>query len=790
MSLQPSSSAPNVPPTGDHAAGMAETARPIAPATSKENSSMPAADVTGTLAQPNLPRADTQRPNAFGTGGNVPAPPFTLSPPRSESVEMTVVQHLSDKLLSETISKRMLASGFKMIRPLGEGTYGTVWLAVEERTGVQVAIKFFAHGAGQQWQMLQDEVRQLAVLDDANGIVHLKDVVADADPPYYVMSYADGGSLAQRIEKGPMPIKEALRIFREVVEALAYVHAHGVRHCDLKPGNILLDSLGKPLVADFGQAHLSNDATPALGTFFYMAPEQADLGHKIPDTRWDVYGLGALFYAMLTGEPPRKDASLSGELSGTVELDHRLRRYRQGIASTPEPTAHRRLPGMDKQLAAIIDGCLALEPKKRLASAGAILHALEKRRVRQRQLPLLAYGIVAPVAVILLMALAGLATFSHMIQDSKVILQNQVLDGDQVMADLLGTGMTMGLENRIKSLKALLTNDRGEQLRRLMALEKSRRAGGGANLEEVRKQVNVWLQDASQDSTSNVNRSFSGLSAADADGFIIANGLWNSAAQPVVPWHATQKHDSLWTEDRSWRDWFNGRGNLKSGQPYPPITAPHISQPFVSKEVDRDGKPRGVVISVSVPVKAADGKVIGVLAGSVTWKEFGRWNEDVTIAKGKIIVFNQRGQALKHKSHGQDNAEHDDVIEAIKLAGDGNPPAYAESLAEQLKPEQGDKGVCDAFDDPFQGDTGGRRLAGYRFFTPNKEEADNKGPLGARWGVVVEHNKDEALTPVEGLGRTMARGGFWMLVAAAVMTAGVWAGLIWLLRREERLGHG
>jgi eukaryotic-like serine/threonine-protein kinase len=699
---------------------------------------------------------------------------------------MTVVQCLSDRLLSGSISKRMLASGFQMVRPLGEGTYGTVWLAVEENTGVHVAIKFFAHGTGQQWQMLQDEVRQLAVLDDANGIVHLKDVVGDADPPYYVMSYAEGGSLAQRIEKGPLPLPEALRIFREVVQALAYVHAHGVRHCDLKPGNILLDALGRPVVADFGQAHLSNDATPALGTFFYMAPEQADLGHKIPDTRWDVYGLGALFYAMLTGEPPRKDSALSGELSGTVELDHRLRRYRQGVASTPAPTAHRRLPGMDQQLAGIIEGCLELDPKKRIPSAEGILGALEKRRVRRRQKPLLIYGLAAPLAVFLMMALAGFGMVKPVVADSQAALQNQVLEDDKVVAQLLANGMELGLSNRIKSLQDLMQGESGAKLAGLIAQESSRRAEG-ADLDDVRKQVDLWLEGASKEANSKVKGWFSGLLAADANGHIIANGLWDSAANDH--WHASPNQKTFWAEDRSWRDWFNGRGNKSPGQHYEPASAPHISQPFVSKEKDH-GRDRGVVICVTVPVKGQDGKVLGVLTGSLTWKEFGRWNEDVTIANGKIVVFNQRGQALKHKSHGQDDMEQDDVVAAIKQAGDGNPPAYAAELAAQLHPDKADRGVCGAFDDPFQGDKGGRRLAGYKFFNPNKDEQDSQGPLGAKWCVIVEHRKDEVLAPVDQLSQFMYHNGLWMLVGAGALTGAVWVGLIWLLRREERLGHG
>ena len=484
------------------------------------------------------------------------------------------------------------------------------------------------------------------------------------------------------------------------------------------------------MVADFGQAHLSNDATPALGTFFYMAPEQADLGHKIPDTRWDVYGLGALFYAMLTGEPPRKDVNLSGELSGTVELDHRLRRYRQGIADTPPPTAHRRVAGMDKRLAAIVDGCLELDPKKRLSSAESILNALEKRRVRKRQVPLLIYGIAAPLAVILLMALAGWGLIFPVIGDVQNALEDKILDGDRVTAQLLANGMQLGLTYRVKALQTLLKGEGGEKLRDLIAKERSLR-DGGADLTNVRKEINDWLADASGASTNESNSKvfayFSGLLAADADGYIITNGRWVQGEQGS--WHMSPTSKALWVEDKSWRDWFSGWGNQTPGKHYPPVSAPHISQPFVSKEKDR-----GVVICISVPVKGADGEVIGLLTGVMTWNEFGKWNENVKITDGKVVVFNQRGEALKHQSQGQDGADQNDVVAAIKRAGDGNPPAFAKELAAQLQPDKGDQGVCATFDDPFQADKGGQRLAGYQFFVPNADGLDNKGPLGGEVG--------------------------------------------------------
>src|SRR5262249_12374764 len=84
--------------------------------------------------------------------------------------------------------------GYTILHRLGRGTYGEVWLAQEERTGIRVAIKFFAHGTNLQWQLIQAEVKQLARLHADPGIVQLLDVELDASPPYYVMAYAPGGS--------------------------------------------------------------------------------------------------------------------------------------------------------------------------------------------------------------------------------------------------------------------------------------------------------------------------------------------------------------------------------------------------------------------------------------------------------------------------------------------------------------------------------------------------------------------------------------------------------------------
>src|SRR5262249_15359253 len=142
-------------------------------------------------------------------------------------------------------------------------------------------------------------------------------------------------------------------------------------------------------------------------TFFYMAPEQADLTRQIPDTRWDVYGLGALFFAMLTGHPPRENQTLRKRLADTAELSHRLQRYQQWIPQAPRPVEHRHVRGMDRDLAELIDRCLEIEPGKRPHDAGAVLAALARRERRRRQRPLLLFGLAAPLLLLAFMAFAG-----------------------------------------------------------------------------------------------------------------------------------------------------------------------------------------------------------------------------------------------------------------------------------------------------------------------------------------------------------------------------------------------
>src|SRR6516225_10411897 len=190
--------------------------------------------------------------------------------------------------------------GFQVERCLGNGAYGSVWLASERNTGKRVAIKFYSHRRGIDWSLLNREVEKLAVLYTSRDVIGLMQVGWDSDPPYYVMEYLRNGSLSRLLEQGPLPVNDAVRIAAAVTNALVHAHRHGILHCDVKPANVLLDGEFSPRLADFGQARLSQEQSPALGTLFYIAPEQADLA-AIADLRWDVYALGAMLYHMLCG---------------------------------------------------------------------------------------------------------------------------------------------------------------------------------------------------------------------------------------------------------------------------------------------------------------------------------------------------------------------------------------------------------------------------------------------------------------------------------------------------------
>jgi eukaryotic-like serine/threonine-protein kinase len=345
--------------------------------------------------------------------------------------------------------------GYQIQYLLGAGAFGEVWVGIDKTTGRRVAIKFYTQSASFDAEALSREVEKLAFLSADRYVVQLLDVGWDSKPPYFVMEYVESGSLDDFLKHhGPLPPSDAVEIFREAAIGLLHAHGKGVLHCDIKPANILLDQDNRPRLADFGQSRMSNEQTPALGTLFYMAPEQADL-EAAPDVKWDVYALGAVLYCMLTGLPPHRNDTTVNQIDTAKHLAERLARYREAIQESPPPQQHRRIGGVDRRLAEIIDRCLAAQPRDRFSNVQEIIDALKARELEKRRRPLLMVGFFGPLLLSLLMIAFGWAGYSRAMRESATAVREKLVQSNRFAAQLVAKGVSLEIENYFTEVEDL-----------------------------------------------------------------------------------------------------------------------------------------------------------------------------------------------------------------------------------------------------------------------------------------------------------------------------------------------
>ncbi len=220
--------------------------------------------------------------------------------------------------MNQTQLRHALSGRYAIERELGSGGMATVYLARDERHDRHVAIKVLHEDLGATLgpERFLAEIKTTARLQHPH-ILPLLDSGAAGGLLYYVMPFVEGETLRARLMRDTqLPIEDAVRIAREVADALGHAHGHGIVHRDIKPENILLQG-GHALVADFGIALAVQHAGGtrltqtglSLGTPQYMSPEQA-MGEKTVGPAADLYALGAVTYEMLTGEPPFTGATV------------------------------------------------------------------------------------------------------------------------------------------------------------------------------------------------------------------------------------------------------------------------------------------------------------------------------------------------------------------------------------------------------------------------------------------------------------------------------------------------
>ena len=265
-----------------------------------------------------------------------------------------------------------LGTQYRLERELGGGGMSRVFLAEETALGRKVVIKLLPPelAAVLSADRFQREVRLAAALQHPH-IVPLLAAGSAGDILYYTMPFVEGESLRARLgREGELPVPEAVRLLREVVDALAYAHRQGIVHRDIKPDNILLSQhhavvtdfgIAKALSAAGGEATLTGTGL-AIGTPAYMAPEQAT-GDAGVDHRADIYSLGALAYEMLAGEPPFRGATAQALIAAQLTR-----------AATPLTELRSAVP---TGLAAVIHRCLEKRPADRFQRAEEMLAALE-----------------------------------------------------------------------------------------------------------------------------------------------------------------------------------------------------------------------------------------------------------------------------------------------------------------------------------------------------------------------------------------------------------------------------
>ena len=305
----------------------------------------------------------------------------------AENLQASTADVKTTTRLAKTLGE---LADYELLEEIGRGGQGVVFRARQKSLNRIVALKVIGLG---QWatpahlKRFRLEAEAAASLDHP-CIVPIYEVGERDGQCYFSMKFVEGGQLDEVIQQRPISIRQSAELTAKVARTVHYAHEHGILHRDIKPGNILLDTKGEPQLTDFGLARLVESESTVtrtlevLGTPSYMAPEQATGNNATLTSATDVYGLGAVFYQLLTGHPPFAGGTTYETIKLLLETEPRQPRLWN--------------PKIDRDLSTICQKCLEKGPQRRYSSALALAqdleHWLRREPIQARRTGLLLRG--------------------------------------------------------------------------------------------------------------------------------------------------------------------------------------------------------------------------------------------------------------------------------------------------------------------------------------------------------------------------------------------------------------